>query len=412
VPEDERMKSVLYVTTSFPTLASFLENEVRRLHEHGVRVQVATLRRASRAYQPEHAPLVALTCEVGSLLDPRAWWALLAWTVRRPHVLVPGVIRVLWASRGSLYALGGHLAYLPAAARVATLAEAGGFDRIHGAWAHFPASVAWLAARLTDRRFSMAGHAGSDLYRTQAFLAEKVAAADFVLTCVRRNAEMLRGLCGDGASVICSYHGVEAGRFDGAGRAPSREPLLLAVGRLAATKGFDTAIRALTVLGTRGLRPRLVLVGDGPDRAALERLAAAGGVLGQVEFRGTVGQADLLPLYREAWLLLAPSRALANGRVDGIPNVIVEALAMGLPCVGTRAGGIEEVVVAGVNGVLVAADDPAALAGAVEPLLRDPLRLERLSAGARASIGDRFDAGRNFQTVLALMLGDRAPTGG
>ena len=404
------MTSVAYVTTAFPTLATFLENEVQRLHERGVRVRVFTLRPPSDVYQPAHAPLLPLTRSIGSPWHPAGWWALLGWLVRRPHVMIPEVTRMLWSSRGSLYALVGHLGYLPAAARVASLVEREDFDRVHGAWAHFPASVAYLAARLTGRRFSMAGHAGSDLYRTQAFLAHKVRAADFVAACVRGNADMLRVLGGRAARVEWIYHGVDARRFDGRGRARAPEALLLAVGRLARTKGFDTAIESLAVLAGRGLRPRLIIVGDGPERRRLMQLAGARGVAEQIQFAGSLTQDELLPLYRRAWLLVAPSRVLANGRRDGIPNVIVEALAMGLPCVGTRAAGLEEVIRPGENGALAPPDDPAALADALATLLADPSLLDAMSARARAGVQAEFDAERNFERLFALMIDGGATT--
>lgn len=402
------MKSIAYVTTTFPTFAAFLENEVARFHSRGVKLRVYTLRPTRRNYQPDHERLVPLVRYVGSPLDPMAWLDLVRWTVRKPHVLLPGFARILWASRASVYAIAGHLFWLPAAARVATLAEREGFDRIHGAWAHFPASVAWLASRLTGKRFSMAGHAGSDLYRTQAFLREKVRAADFTTTCVRGNRDMLRSLAGEGPRIEWIYHGVDRARFDGQGRARQSEPLFLCIGRLAETKGFDTAIRALGELKKRGLAPRLDMIGDGPDRAALEALAREQDVHSQVAFRGWVAQTELLPLYRRAWLLVAPSRVLANGRRDGIPNVIVEALAMGLPCAGTRAAGLEEAIAEGVNGVLAPPDDPVALAAAIEPLLRDPAKLDRMSEAARARILGEFDADRNFERLWSLFETDGA----
>lgn len=400
------MKPIVYVTTTFPTFAAFIENEVWRLHRRGVPVRVLTLRPVHPHHQPEHAPLLALTTHVGSPFAPGSWLALLGWLARRPHVLVPEVLRMLWASRRSPYALAGHLGYLPAAARVASIVERDGAWRVHGAWAHFPASVAYLASRLTGRRFSMAGHAGSDLYRTQAFLAHKVRAADFVTTCVRGNGEMLRALAGPGARVHWLYHGVDRARFDGSGRARDAEPLLMCVGRLAPTKGFDLAVRALGELKRRGLAPRLVFVGDGPERAKLERLAAEGGVTAQVEYLGFVPQTEILPLYRRAWLLVSPSRVLANGHRDGIPNVIVEALAMGLPCVGTRAAGLEEAVTDGVTGALVAPEDPSALADALEKLLRHPEEIDRLSAGARGQVAEAFDADRNFERLHQLFATD------
>ncbi len=403
------MRSVVYVTTTFPTLAFFLEAEVHRLVRRGVRVRVFTLRAPSREYQPEHQPLLEITRPVGALLDPAGWAALVVWLFRRPQVLIPEAFRMVWASRRSLYALAGHLGYLPAAARVASIVEAGDFERVHGAWAHFPASVAYLAARLTGRPFSMAAHAGSDLYRTQAFLAEKVRAADFTSACVRGNAEMLRGLGGPGSKVEWIYHGVDLERFDGAGRARDPEPLLVTVGRLSPPKGFDDALRAVALLQARGIFTRLVLVGDGPERATLEALARELGIADRVEFRGALFQDQVLALYRRAWLLLAPSRVLSNGRRDGIPNVVVEAMAMGLPCVGTRAAGLEEAIVPGETGDLGTAGEPETLASAVARLIADPEALDRMGARARARATGWFDAESNFERLMALFDAHEEP---
>jgi glycosyltransferase involved in cell wall biosynthesis len=402
------VKSVAFVTTVFPTLASFIEDDVHRLVARGVRVRVFALRGVGRRHQPRHTPLVALTEYVGSPLDLRAWGALGLWLVRRPGVLIGESARILWASRGSPYALAGHLLWLPAACRVALLVEREGLERVHGAWAHFPGSVAYLAARLTGRPFSLSAHAGADLYRTRAFLAEKVRAADFVLTCVRGNAEMLRDLAGPGARIEWISHGVDLARFDGSGRAPEPGPVLITVGTLSPAKGFDDAIRALALLRSRGREATLWLVGDGPERAALEALARETGVTDRVRFFGVLGHEDLLPLYRRAWLLVAPSRVLANGRRDGIPNVIVEAMAMGMPCVGTRAGGIEEAIVPGETGALAEPGDPASLAGAIESVLAEPEALPRLGRAARLRVLERFDAARSFERTFALFEGREA----
>lgn len=407
------MKSIAYVTTTFPTLAAFVEGDVHRLRERGIRVGVFTLRPVSDEYQPEHAPLLAVTRPIGSPFHPAGAAALLYWLARRPHVLIPEVVRMLWSSRRSLYALAGHVGYLPAAARVARALEAEEFDGVHGAWAHFPASVAYLASRLTGRRFTMSAHAGADLYRTQAFLAHKVRAADFVSACVRGNADMLRALAGPSARVVSIYHGVDFSRFDGAGRTRDPEPFLLTVGRLSPPKGFDDAIRALAELHRRGSAPRLILVGDGPERARLEALAHEGGVADLVQFRGALVHDQLLELYRSAWLLLAPSKVLASGRRDGIPNVIIEAMAMGLPCVGTRAAGLEEAIVPGETGALCEPGDSVSMADVIEGLLHDPGELDRLGSKARAHVLATFDADRNFETLLSLFESpQKGPAGG
>lgn len=396
------MRSLAFVTTTFPTLAAFLENEVHRLVARGVDVRVYTLRGVSREHQPEHAALVPRVTPVGSPFAPGAWLELLGWLLRRPHVLVPAVARILWASRRSPYALAGHLGYLPAAARVATLVEREDLEVVHGAWAHFPGTVAWLAARLTGRRFTMAAHAGADLYRTRAFLADKVRDAEFTSACVRGNAEMLRALAGPGARVEWIYHGVDLSRFDGAGRAQDAEPLFVAVGRLSPPKGFDLAVRAVAALARGGRPGRLVLIGEGPERANLEALIAAEGVADRVTLTGALTHGEILPYYRRAWALMAPSRVMPNGRRDGIPNVVVEAMAMGVPVVGTRAAGLEEAIEHGVTGLLADAGDVAGLAAALAALVDDPAAVGWLGARSRERALGTFDATVNFERQLAL----------
>lgn len=397
------MKRVIYVTTTFPTLAAFIENEVHRLVQRGVDVQVLTLRGVSREHQPEHASLVPLTTAVGSPFALSAWLDLARWLMQRPLLVMTDVLRLLWASRGSLYALAGHIAYLPAAARVARIAERTGAERVHGAWAHFPATVAYLAARWSGSRFSMAAHAGADLYRTQAFLTQKLLAADFVTACVRGNAEMLRKLAGEGRGrVVWLYHGTDLSRFGAVVRRRATEPFLLVVGRLAPAKGFDDAVLALARLVLKDLRPRLVVVGDGPERTRLAELAAQHGVSGQVEFRGALTHDAITPLYSCAWALLAPSKVLANGRRDGIPNVVIEAMAAGVPVVGTRAAGLEEAIEPGVTGMLAEPGDPVSLAAAIEPLVCDARLVDRFGAAARLRVSDDFDAARNFERLWRL----------
>ena len=179
----------------------------------------------------------------------------------------------------------------------------------------------------------------------------------------------------------------------------------MCVGRLSPPKGFDVAIKALGVLKTRGLAPRLIIVGDGPERAALEALARSEGVVDRVTFAGALTHGALLPLYRRAWMLVAPSVVLASGRRDGIPNVVVEAMAMGVACVGTRAAGLEEVIVPGETGALSTPGDATSLADALQPLLADAAQADRLGANARARVLRDFDAERNFERLFALFDG-------
>jgi glycosyltransferase involved in cell wall biosynthesis len=128
----------------------------------------------------------------------------------------------------------------------------------------------------------------------------------------------------------------------------------------------------------------------------------------QVTFAGELPQGELVGLYARAWLLLTPSRVLSNGRRDGIPNVTVEAMAMGVPVLGTFAGGLDEAVVPGETGDLVAPDDPHAYADALERLLAEPAALDRMGERARQRAHGDFDARRNFERLFELLEGTPA----
>lgn len=152
-------------------------------------------------------------------------------------------------------------------------------------------------------------------------------------------------------------------------------PLVVAVGRLMPAKHFDDLIRDLAPLAKRFPGFRLVIVGEGPERAALESLIRAANASSFVTLPGRLTDDDLIALYQEAWLLTAASVA------EGWGMTITEAAACGTPAVVTDIGGHRDAVVAGVTGELAA---PAELAEAVEAVLADPDRLARLGAGALA----------------------------
>jgi glycosyltransferase involved in cell wall biosynthesis len=170
------------------------------------------------------------------------------------------------------------------------------------------------------------------------------------------------------------------------------EPVLLLVGRLMANKGVDVALRALA--GWPHPRPRLMIAGDGPDRAMLEELSQSLAVQSRVSFVGW--EKELRPLLAAADLMLAPSRA------EGQSLVILEAMAAGLPVVASAVGGIVESIRDGETGVLVPPEDPSALAEAVMALLVDPDRRSGLAEAARRFVLEERTESGMVDATLAL----------
>ena len=270
---------------------------------------------------------------------------------------------------------------------------------LHAHFAHGTTTITWLAACITGLPFSFTGHA-RDIYAPElnphGWLRRKLLAARFVVTCTEANVRHLRAIA-PRATVHLVYHGLSADFTDLLARgddAPRRNGRLrvLGVGRLVAKKGFDVLVDACAVLRERGVEFDALIVGqDDKDGEHLRRLIAALDL--PVALPGAMGPEQLLDEYRRAGALCMPCRLLPSDR-DGIPNVLVEAMAAGAPVVATAVSGIPELIEHEVNGLLVAPEDPEALADALLRLHDDPELTRRLTQAARATVEERFDGER------------------
>lgn len=170
---------------------------------------------------------------------------------------------------------------------------------------------------------------------------------------------------------------------------PDVEPYLLFVGRFVEKKGIEHLLDAMHGLAAAGVRVDLRLIGDGPLGDELRQAAAA---LPQVQFMGWQAQAEVARWMRGAVAVCVPSVEAAAGDAEGLPNVVLEAMAAGTPVVGSRSAGIGEAVVDGVTGLLVPPADPAALAGALGRLVREPALRRAMGDAARRRQALEFDA--------------------
>jgi glycosyltransferase involved in cell wall biosynthesis len=177
-------------------------------------------------------------------------------------------------------------------------------------------------------------------------------------------------------------------------------PLVLAAGRLVEKKGFDDLIRALARLRAEGISVRAEIAGGGRLRSALGDLAARLGLDGALTFAGPLPHAVLARRYREASCFVMPSRVLDGGNRDGIPNVLLEAMAAGAPVVATAVGGIPEIIADRVNGLLAPEGDIDELAARIAEVLADPVAAAERAERARATVADRFDLERNVGALI------------
>jgi glycosyltransferase involved in cell wall biosynthesis len=185
---------------------------------------------------------------------------------------------------------------------------------------------------------------------------------------------VLDDLLGRDSGALVQPVGVHASEFAGAGAVPATrfaQGHLLYVGRLVPIKGVAILLRAFARLAPEHGGLGLVIVGDGPEAPALRAQAQALGLADVVEFRGALPHAEIAPLLRGCRAAVVPSIAMPGGRVEGMPAVVLEALAAGARLVATAVGGIPDVVRHGENGWLCREGDEAALAAQIESALGD-----------------------------------------
>ncbi len=285
-----------------------------------------------------------------------------------------------------------------------------GASHFHAHFAHSPTSVAMFASRLSGIPFSFTAHA-KDIYTSDPRqLAEKIGLARFVATCTDYNRKHLQALARGNPKAASTpllriYHGIDLALF---GMETSRaneknkpQPpfQIVTVARITPKKGLPTVYKALKILKDRGIRFRHSLIGDGEDREKTLSLIRQLGLENDSRWLGTQPHGVVLENYRKADLFVLGCEVAGNGDRDGIPNVLVESMAMGVPAVATNVSAIPELVRDQKTGLLVAPKNPTALADAMERLLMDESLRNRIIPAAREYATRHFD---NKKPILAL----------
>lgn len=277
----------------------------------------------------------------------------------------------------------------------------GEISHIHAHFANRPTEIAMILSNLLGIKFSFSAHA-NDIYTAGECLPAKINKAEFVSICHRSGWEHLCKLAPEMKSKIhLVYHGVDTERWKySSTEYMAEEPVILGIGRFVEKKGFEFLIKALGKLKDEFPKLKCVLVGDGPLKKGLKKLVRERGMHEMVVFEGWKTPDEIRDLLTSATVLVQPSIEASNGDKDGIPNVILEAMASGVPVVSTPVSGIPEIL-HNDNSVLVNPYNEHALADGIAILLRDGELREKLKANARIT-ASRFNAGDCIKPLFSL----------
>lgn len=398
-------RTVAYTMSRFPKITeTFILIEMLELERQGVRVEVFPLIRERAPVQHADAQTMVERAHFCRLFSRPVLDAQFYWLLRRPGAY----LRAWWrAVRGNLESpkfLSRALVVVPKAAYAARRMVELDVDHLHAHYATHPALLAYVVHLLSGIPYSFTVHA-HDLYVERPMLGEKVAAASFVVAISEFNRRMLIDLYGSTAAerVVVVHCGIDPTLFrPREQREPGEVFTIACVASLAGYKGQRYLIDACDMLRKQGIPFQCLLVGEGEDRPHLEAQIRRLGLTDHVRLLGAQPRHKVSELLQQVDVLALPSVVMPNGKMEGIPVALMEALAAEIPVVATAISGIPELVRDGETGLLVPERNAAALAEALLRLYTNRDLGRRLATAGRQLVLREFNLAHSVAQLRTL----------
>lgn len=378
-----------YVLKMYPRFSeTFVVSEIIARERRGADIRIYSMRPPADPHF--HGALALVEAPVAYI--PRVRDRISVWEVLRRAADLPGFARAIREL------IAADVDDALQAVDVAHRALADEVTRFHAHFASMATTIARLASLLSGIPYSFTAHA-KDLFHASVDpedVDRKIADARAVVTVSDYNLRHIRQRYESAAStpVHRVYNGLDLDvfRFRPASERGETAPVVVSVGRLVEKKGFPVLIDAIARLRADGREVRCRIVGGGGLEDELRERIRAQGVADLVELTGPVPQERIRDIVQSATVFAAPCVVGADGNADGLPTVLLEAMALGTPCVSTDVTGITEAVRDGETGRIVPQHDAGALADAIAGLIDDPETATRLARSARALVERDFDS--------------------
>ena len=389
---------------------TFVLYELEAMEKLGVTVELySLLREYPKVVHPEAEKWVR-RAHYFPFFSPKILRAHWHYIRRNPGRYFRTVAEVLRGTWGCARCFGAALAFFPKVVRFAYEMEEQAIQHVHGQFAYHAAVAALIVHRLTGIPFSFTAR-GSDVQSDGHMLKEKVEAADFVISVSEYNKEIILRKCGSGAAekIHVIHGGVDVDRLSPHNQTATPGPLrILCVARFEEVKGHKSLVEACRVLKEHGLPFECRLIGDGPLVPQIENQIKRADLCDAVFLLGARPYNEVIDEFSRTDVVVLATAPTANGKREGIPNVLKEAMACGLPVVAAASGGIPELVDESC-GILVRPRDPAAIADALQRLCDQPALRRRMGIAGRRKIVREFNL--NLSTAMRAQLFFRSADG-
>jgi len=396
-----KIPKIGYLVKTFPKLSeTFILNEILELERQGLNLHIFSLRNPQD--EKSHTTLQKLKADVTyipSLLpqSPQEILHLQPANVGLMQQNVQRYFQVLQLDH-SVTEIEALNIFLQAGYLVQAI-RATGISHLHAHFINIPAAVAESTAQLCGIPYSITAHA-KDIYLSKPeILNRRISKAQFVVTCTEYNQKFLKSISTSNTPIHLNYHGLDLNRFYCRKRNEEKVnelPTILSVGRFCEKKGFPYLIQACKILKEKSHRFRCLIVGYGPLQTEIEQMISKLKLEDCVFLVGKMTQDELIELYCQADIFVLPCYVTENGDRDGIPNVLLEAMAMKVPVISTNISGISELIKHKINGILVPPKEPYLLAIELENLLKQPELRNTLGELGRKQVTNNFSINKNI----------------
>jgi len=419
---------IAYIIKGYPRLSeTFISNEVLLLEQSGVIIKLFSLKHPDETLQqttisqikaiPTYLPAVTSLSKtflpVWLLQNFRPYLnAHLKLAVTRPIKLFSTLFKassMMMIYRQSMFAKPKKVfikEFIQAVYIADQIIQSGNIRHIHSHFCHGATTVAMFVSQLTNIQFSFTAHAKDIYQNTQNpgnLLIKKIQAASFVATCTGANKHYLDQLA-EPEKIKLIYHGLDVAFFKPDRTIPEKDiQEILSVGRFVEKKGFHYLIEACSLLKNRGLPFHCRIIGEKDDALTyLEALIDKLQLSDVVSLERPKAHHELKQIYQQSDIFALPCQIVDDGDRDGIPNVLVEAMASGLGVISTNISGIPELIKHQHNGLLIEEKSSAELANALEQLLTNKKLSAQLAKNARKTVLQEFDSEHTTQHLRRL----------
>ena len=412
---DSKSLRIAYMMSRFPKVTeTFVLNEMLEMERQGYTIEVYPLQRENAAVVQAKARDYVERAHFTPFISWPIFVACLSSFVFNPLKFMSTLLQAIYENLGSRRFLVGAIAFFPKAIYLGMEMKKAGIAHVRAHFASHPAYVACVIHRMTGIPYSFVAH-GSDLHRDQHMLRTKAREAAFVVAISQYNKNMIVEVSGSAleTSVHVIHCGIDPQQFwskqsqhgEQIGDRPVR---LICVGTLHEVKGQHHLLDACALLVSKGIGFECAFLGDGPDRESLEAKAEVLGLSRHIRFLGSVTSDIVHTEMQAADILVAPSAPSKDGRREGIPVVLMEAMAAGTPCISSRLSGIPELIQDGETGMLTDPGNASQIAEAIGILQSSADLRRKIQSQGLEKIKRDFSLKGNVSKLATLILSHHA----